>query len=191
LAIIPERWQFVSLFFLSLPGAFGLLFLLHSLLAGDSLRILLLSLLVAALSFICIISPIANIDNPVLARTTTVRYAFETSELQAGTTISSLWGSDVSTDPYYYVPEYFSTDKAGTQALTDNFLTDTDGDGVPDGDFSDLQGPVVIRAEVVTGAFHLPGVYKLPYNPLEVIKVQGFSQIYDSDTVGAFLQKPD
>jgi hypothetical protein len=182
--VIPERWQLESIFLLALPAGFGLLFLLHNLLGDDSKRILTLSLLVVALSFISVVSPIANTDNPELARNTSVRYAFKASELRAGTTISSTWGSEVSTDTYYYSAGFFSSDtfEEGVKSLTYNFS---------EKDFGDVQGTAVIRTEVAERPFHLPGVYKLNYDPRQVMSTSadGFSQVYDCGTVSAFVRK--
>jgi hypothetical protein len=121
-------------------------------------------------------SPLANIDNPLLAENSTVRYAFTSSELQAAATISGYWVEEMAIDDYYF-EAYQGTAKL--QNLTDNFVSK---------DFSNRHEMVIIREEIVERPFHLPGIFKLDYDPRQTLTEEGFSKVYDCGTVSAFFQ---
>jgi len=174
---LPNRWQFVSLFWLAIPAAIGL-FLLGRGEGEDSRGALLAFLLVGGLSFLSIASPMSNIDNPILSKNATVRYAFKQSELQAAASISHLWETKVVTDDYYYLAGYHKL--PGVPVLTNDFIS---------GDFSRRKDTlVVIRKEIAERPFHLPGIFKLSYDPRQVLNREGFCKIYDCTTVDAFVQ---
>ena len=177
LGTIPERWQFMSMFLLAIPSGMGLI-LVCSAIKRDSLKIFSVFVLITVISLISVLSPDAQFDNSLIARNSTVRYAFKISEQQAATTISSNWGLLIATDPYYYLA-YTQEEIPSGQSLTDNFISE---------DFNNLKELVVIREEIAEKPFYLPGIFKLDYDPRLVIANQGFSQVYDCGTVSAFFQ---
>lgn len=174
LGTIEERWQFMSMLWLAIPAGLGLTLVCVAI-RRNSIRIISLFVFVVALAFISLLSPTANIDNSLLAKNSTVRYAFTSSELQALGTISG-WGEEITTDSYY-LNGYEGTDK--TQDISDNLISK---------DFSDLKGIVIIREEIVGNPFFLSGAFKLNYDPRQILLEQGFSQVYDCGTVSAFSQ---
>jgi hypothetical protein len=174
LGTIEERWQFMSILWLAIPAGLGLTLACVAI-RRNSIRIISLFVFIAALAFVSLLSPTANIDNSLLAKNSTIRYAFTSSELQALGTISS-WGEEITTDSYY-LNGYEGTDK--TQDISDNLLSK---------DFSDLNGIIIIREEIVGSPFFLSGAFKLNYDPRQILLEQGFSQVYDCDTVSAFSQ---
>lgn len=175
IGVLPDRWQLASVYLLAVPAGIGLL-AISSVLRRTTVRALCLAFIVGALVFICIVCPLADIDRPITTPNTTVRYGFKESELRAADTITDAWGTNVAADGYYL--EVLPANGAILRNLNTNFVTM---------DFTDREDRVVIiRQEVVERPFYLPEVYRLDYDPREILEQQGFSQIYDCGTVTAF-----
>lgn len=176
LGTLPQRWQFMALFWLAIPAALGLM-MIAGMFKEGSKRVLLLPIMVAALTFISITSPVANTDNAIWSKNTTIRFAFTQSELSAYTTIGDIWEGRLAVDPYTL--NYFRFSDMYT--FEDQLLEE---------DFSSSDGVVIIRDNLVNEPLSLPGVYKLSYDPRQVLEGQGFFQIYASNTVSAY-HEPD
>jgi hypothetical protein len=177
LGVLPGRWQYVSIFLLAIPAAMGLLMV-----AGTRAHVLqkaaVLAVIVVGLTFISIASPMANMDHPITSKNTTVRYAYTESELSAANTIASTWATAVASDGYY--SDLFPP--PGTAGVNPSLSTN-----LVNRDFTNREDQlVVIRQEIVEKPFYLPEVYKLDYDPKDVLREEGFSQVYDCGTVSAF-----
>ncbi|MBN2098738.1 MAG: hypothetical protein JW753_03985 [Dehalococcoidia bacterium] len=175
--VLSSRWQYMSVFLLGIPAGAGLL-MIGGIRAHLLQKAALLAVIVGGLSFISIVSPMANMDHPITSRNTTVRYAYTESELWAATTIANTWSANVASDGYY--SDVFPPPKtAGVkQSLSTDFINK---------DFSNRRDQVVvIRQEILEKPFYLPEIYKLDYDPRQVLKEQGFSQVYDCGTVSAY-----
>jgi hypothetical protein len=175
--VLPGRWQYVSVFLLAIPAGMGLLMIVGAR-AHIFQKAVLLAVMVGALSFISIASPMAEMDQPITSKNTTVRYAYTESELAAANTIASTWSADVASDGYY--SDVFPPPKTAgmNPSLSTNLINK---------DFTNRRDQVVvIRQEIVEKPFYLPEVFKLDYDPRDVLKEEGFSQVYDCGTVSAF-----
>ena len=162
-----DRWIYFAEVIIAIPVAIGL-FLVHGILKNNLAKIVVLTFLVAIISFFSITCPKANLDSPIYSKNTAVRYASTEAELKAGETLGSF--SDRS---------FNWGEKDNLQKLTT-------------GDFSNLEGVVIeIRQQYVTGPFYIGGalISKLDYNPYQRLDGLKFNRIYNSGSVSAFLKE--
>jgi hypothetical protein len=98
------------------------------------------------------------------------------SELHAVERVSNLWNGTIGVDGYY------------SEMGTLSYPLKNINREIAYVNYSDCQGMVVlIRNEIVDHPFLLSYVYKLDYDPREVLSDQFFSRIYDCGSVSGFI----
>jgi len=173
--IIVERWWYFSQILLPLPLAVAF-FLLCGIVRNKVGKTLLLATLTFSLSFLMIMSPTANLDNPTFSPNTQVRFALTESELQAVERVSNMWNKTIGVDGYY------------SELRTSSYLVKEINREIAYVNYTDCQDMfVLIRKEIVNRPFLLSYVYKLDYDPREVLSSQIFSRVYDCDSVSGFV----
>lgn len=177
--IITQRWFYFSQILLSLPLAFGLMMLCWKI-KSRLVKSMLLASMVFLLTFLMILSPIANLDNANFSPNTQIRFAFTTSEQQALKTVASMGWKKIAVDSYYLLLDY------------PLYPTESIGERIYNGSLTIYSGePILIREEIVNRPFQsIDGstVYKLDYDPRETLTTQVFSKIYDSNSVSGFIR---
>lgn len=155
---------------MAIPLSLSLL-LLNGIFKNKFTKGLLMSISVFTLSFLFIISPVANIDNRLFSTNRVVRRAFTESELQSLDTISEIWNGKVGVDLFFAKPFQF---KLNYELIYLDHLLDAS-------DFSDLQDTlIIVRARANT--------LKLKYNLYFELDNQNFSHIYDCGSINGYLQ---
>ena len=160
------RWEYCCLILLSIPLAVSL-FLFSMRFRHDFIKTLFVVTIVAALCFSMIMTPTANIDNP-LFRDTLVRKAPIASELQAFETISKLTDKEMGTANGLIAPPL------------DCFYTK---------DFNNYKDSIIIIKKEISQspvAAYQYSFVKLDYVPEQLLEEEGFSCIYESGSVSAF-----
>jgi len=179
--ILPQRWWWNSHLILAIPAAFGLLSVCGWFKSKTN-GALILATLVLVLSFFSITAAQANFDNLIYTENTAARYAFIESELSAMNTIPQI--SDrrvgVATPSARFYLE-----------LNRNVPVKKIAANLRARDFTDCTGIIVIiRDEVANNYFDFNGGgMKLDYDPREVLKNQGFSRVYECNSVSAFWKQ--
>lgn len=182
--LLPERWWYYAQVLLAVPLAITVVLFVNVLLKRRAKSAFLFGF-VAVLSFLMLFSSTANIDNHLFAPTTGVRMALTESELASASffadrSVGTL-GSDYDffTNPSssimvnYYDMNFTRVKSIDKQLLSASFK------GAPD--------LIVIRHAIVRTPFRLFGQpYFIEYDPCVAIEEQGYSRIYDSDTVVGF-----
>jgi len=174
--IILDRWWYFSEILLSLPLALALL-LFCSLVKNKFWKSILLATLTFSLSFLMILTPLANFDNRTFFPNTLIRFAFTKSELHAVEAASSMQSRTMGVDTYYsdlrWSP-YPMEDISGEIYMRN---------------YSDCQDMfILIRREIVNYPLHMISyTYKLDYDPQETLTIQGFSKVYDCGSVSGFV----
>jgi hypothetical protein len=178
--VLPERWWYFSQILLAISVSISFILLLNSI-KNKYARPLCLFVLVLFLSFIMIVSPTANVDNPVIFPNSDVRLALTESEITAGTFFVENSVKYLSSDYNYFTnPSGFLTNNFGLngskiKSLDTAFLTKN---------FSLGNTVIVIRQDIVNKPFVLYGqVYQLNYNPQTYLEEKYFSRVYDSISV--------
>jgi hypothetical protein len=181
--IIVERWFYFSQILLALPLAVAF-FLFCCIVKNKIGKVLLLAILTFSLSFFMIMSPVANLDNPTFSPNTQVRFAFTKSELQAAERASNMWNGKIGVDSYYsqlWLPSFLgeridrqSAEEIDIQLYNRNYT-----------DCQDLF--ILIREEIVNHPFMIDYLYKLDYDPRDVLTTQTFSKVYDCGSVSGFV----
>lgn len=175
LGIIVERWWYFSQILLALPLAVTLS-LFCGILKNNVWKALLLAILVFSLSFLMIMSPTANMDNPTFSPNTQVRYALTESELQAVKSTSNIWNGTIGVDGYY------------SELRTLSYPVKEINREIAYVNYSDCQDLfILVREEIVTHPFLLSYVYKLDYDPRDLLMNQTFSKVYDCGSVSGFV----
>lgn len=176
LGVIEARWYYFSQIALSLPLALAF-FLLCWAVKSRTGKILLLFALTFSITFLMILSPIANVGNSTFSSDTQARLALTASELQAMKSMSNVWPNDIGVDKYYS-----SLGLLGYS--TRNIETE-----MYEGNYSDCHSMLImIRLEVVGHPIpFFSGIYRLDYDPREVLSSQHFSKVYDSYSVSAYI----
>jgi len=175
LGIIVERWWYFSQILLALPLAVAF-FLFSGIVKNKVGKTLLLATLTFSLSFLMIMSPTANLDNPTFSPNTQVRFALTESELQAVERVSNMWNNRIGVDAYY------------SELRTSSYPMKEINREIAYVNYTNCQDMfVLIREEIVHNPLLLSYVYKLDYDPREVLTAQTFSRVYDCGSVIGFV----
>jgi len=177
-SIIEARWWYFSQMLLALPLAVSM-FLLCLSLKSKLGRSLLLVCLTFSLSLFMILSPEVDMDNPVLLKNSTIRYALTGSELRAMEVAPIVWSKKIGTDTYYFKcmsSLSYSTEDISEQIYSRNYSV-----------CQDMY--VLIRREIVTHPFRFGAyTYKLQYDPENTLDDQIFSKVYDCFSVNGYVK---
>ncbi len=187
LGLLPGRWNYFCQILLAIPvGAaiiwFGVLPL------KKVAKAVVVGLVSFILTFLMIMSPLANMDNRTFSPMSIVRYGYTESEMQATVTAASIYDGKIGVDDQYARPLLYQQgyDKSGIVMLGKRIYYQFFGD-YP-------QMLVLIRDEIVHNTFELSGPYQLEYDPEEVLDRKGYSKVYENGSVGGFFNswgRPD
>ncbi len=185
-SVIEHRWWYMAQILLSIPLAVAFS-LLSGLFRKTYLKAVLIVISVFLVTFLMIMGLPSNMDNHTFSQNQLVRYAFTTSELQTLNTISANYDGIIGVDSYYnrdgfYMPKLSARLGNRLESISHCLLAK---------DFSHCSCyMLLIREEVVahpigTGA---GTIYKLNYDPRQVLTEQGFSKVYDCGSVSGFIR---
>jgi len=175
--IMEDRWLYFAEIFLSIPLAVSVLIITNSFLK-EFLKPFVLFFSVTFLSFLLIMSPVANIDNHLFSPNSSMTQSLEMSELQAVKTISTIWNGTIRADDYY----------AGSQSY--DYKCETFSNELYQKRIDKLQQDLVLVRMVIVGApFKLfSTIAKWDYNIISLLNMSYFSKIYDCGTVEGYLK---
>jgi len=182
--IIMSRWSYFSQILMVIPLSLSLI-LLNGIFKHHFIKGFLMSLSVFTLSFLFIMSPVANIDNFFLSPNTVVRYAFTESEMIGASFFARNSIGKISSDFDYCTTQSSSIFANYYDVSYDRILSLDDclfsGKFIQDGAIK------IIRREIVDRPFRLAqGYYRLNYDPNTVLTNSGFNRIYDSYSITAY-----
>jgi len=178
---IMHRWWYFSQILLAIPlGVF--LLLIHGILKDKIGKVILPAALIAGLTFLMVMNPVANLDSPAFAQERAVRYAFTESEVQAFDTASTFYSGEIGIDGYGARPLQL--------VLAPNNEISPIGEQLVSRDYGECQDMLVlIREEVAHHPFKCyQAIYELPYEPRQALEKQGFSKVYDCGSVSGFIK---
>jgi hypothetical protein len=182
--LIPERWWYFSQILLAIPISLTFILLCNKI-KRKSLKTLFLFFLITFLTFAMIISPTANLDNRIFSQNTGLRSALTKSEITAASFFAEKSAATLSSDFDYFTNpsssiliNYFNINSTRIKSLDQSILTRK---------FDRNYSIIVIREEIITQPFRIFGqTYKLDYNLKKSLEIQGFSVIYDSNSVSGY-----
>jgi len=175
LAIIAERWWYFSQILLALPLAVAF-FLFCGIVKNKVAKTLLLATLTFSLSFLMIMSPTANLNNPTFSPNSQVRFALTESELHAVERVSNMCNKTIGVDGYYSElrKSSYPVEEITAEIYNRNYTACQDMF-------------ILIRKEIVNRPIDMLGyLYKLDYDPRDVL-TQTFSRVYDCGSVSGFV----
>jgi len=191
---IAYRWPYFTYVMVSIPLAVTL-FLVSTRLRKNYLKTLFIVTIVVALSFSMIMTPTANMDNPLFKNTAIREYTYTESELQAFETITKLTDKDIGTDGDvaghlirlpHFSGRLFSI---GECFYTKDFFYDIPFWTEEGYIRIDYQNSItMVRKEISHSTITVreQSFIKLDYDPEQLLTEEGFSRIYDSGSVSAF-----
>jgi len=127
---------------------------------------------VVALSFLMIMSPPANVDNPLFSPNSLMRYSLTEAELETITTLTDKWDGPIETDAYFV--NCLDLQYPQISTFCQHLYSD---------DYLDLGDRILVVREVIVGRpFKIfSSIYKLDYDLNVKLDGLGFSRIYDSN----------
>lgn len=175
--IMEDRWLYFAEVFLSVPFAVSIFIVTNSI-QHKFLKPSIFFISMLFLSFLFIVSPVANIDNHLLSPNSSMTQSLQTSELQAVKTISTVWNDTIKTDDYYagsqsyeYKCEPFSNElyQNNTDELREDF--------------------VLLRKAIIGKPFKsFSTVANWDYNIESRLNKSLFSKTYNSGSVEGYLK---
>lgn len=179
--IIPDRWWYFSQILLAVSVSISLIMLYNSMKSRFAKPIFLV-LITIFISFLMIMSPEANVDNPIFSPNTGVRLAMTESEM-TGTTFfmeKSVHTLLLDSDFSNVVANYYYLHNPKIEPL-DSYLLK--------GQFNISDRTIILRNILVDEPFRLFGQpYKLNYDPKQSMENQGLSCIYDCKSISCFFK---
>jgi hypothetical protein len=132
-----------------------------------------------------ILSPIATVDNTFLSPNTGIRSALTKSEIAAPRFFINHSEEEFLSD-YDYLTNPSSSIMMNYYGLNHTRIKSLDPYLIK-GEFTYENGITIIREEIVDKPFRSFGqIYKLHYNLIQKLDEQGFSKIYDCNSVFGF-----
>jgi len=179
--ILNDRWYYISEILLSIPLSMSL-FILSNIRNNKIYKPILIFIFMTTLAFTNIISPVANINNPLLTPNTLVRYAFTKAEIVAASFTAKNTIGQISSDFYYaYSPSssifenQFNINNTRILSLDNSLLSNQ---------FVHDLSIKVIRKEIVYNSFVVEsGIWKLIVDPNKLLINSGFDKVYDNGGV--------
>jgi hypothetical protein len=175
--ILTYRWFYFTQILLSIPLAISFyLFILN--VKSNSTKSLFMVSIVVTLSFLMILSPIANMDNPYF-KDTSVRKAFTESELQSFQSILNFADKKIEIDPeiaYLTYSDQFPSNRISS--IGNSFYSKK---------FNNSRDSIIVCRSQLRSAISGSENYitKLNYDPAQFLEKEGFSKIYNSGSVSA------
>ena len=180
--ILITRWHYFCYILLSISVAVTLI-LFAGRVKNNRKKALYVVFVIATLSFLMIMTPLANMDNP-LFNDNVIRKANIDSELQATETILELTSRNITIDNglvgHLKYNLQFPNDMIFS--MQESLYTK---------DFSDYRDfVIIIRKEISQSAIVAGGgsVVRLDYAPAQLLTDKGFSHIYECGSVSAFYE---
>ncbi len=176
--ILTYRWFYFTQILLSIPLAVSF-YLLISNAKRNSTKSLIMVSMVVTLSFLMIMSPIANMDNP-LFQDTSVRKAFTESELQSFQSILKFTDKKIETDPGVGLLTYLDFPSSSISFIRESFYSK---------DFSNYRDSIIVYRSQLRSTISKSdrSIIKLNYDPAQFLEDEGFSSIYTSGSVSAYV----
>jgi hypothetical protein len=142
----------------------------------------LVGIIVLVLSFLMVMSPQSNRDNPTFSPNTIIRYGFIQSELEAMNTAANIYNGNIASDQNYKLLEYMPDLDDRIVSIYNQLYSR---------DFTDCQNMLVlIRKEIVVNPFEISAgsLFRLDYDPRQALTEQGISKVYDCGSVSGFIK---
>ena len=173
LGVAPDRIQYYSYIFLSIPAAIGFVLLSKNL---DKFNIILLTILFLFI-FLMMVNSTADKDSPIFSPDFTAMRFLDSAERQSIDTIIIYSKKDIDTDNdlsvyIRHMKNYYNADKV-------NFY-------LPTNVVNFIGSEIITRASFTKYPIYSKGLYRINYDPNKILEIYGFNHIYNSNTINAY-----
>ncbi len=175
------RWNYLLQVLLAIPVGVAFLWL-GNLPAKKTLRACLAGIMTFTLTLLMVMSIQANTDNRTFSPNTIVRYGFRQSEVEAMNTVSNMYNGKIAGDCIYSLLGRLPELAGKVVTMCDQLYSR---------DFTECSDKLVlIRKEIVINPLNIAGLapFRLDYDPNQALSEQGFSRVYQCDTVSGFVK---
>jgi hypothetical protein len=182
MSVIEHRWWYFAQILLALPLAFVVM-------GAAKIKLWVAGLLVAIMAFLSIVGLPVNMDNHTFSQNQLVRYALTQPEIDALHDIDRLYPKgNIATDAFYATS---AVHMLSYNIVSNRIVPITDG--LLSGDFSGDYNIILIRQEILDHSIADGGgvIYRINYDPGEVLGKQGFVEVYNNGAVRAYERVPN
>ena len=188
LGLLEDRWWFYAQLVLAIPIGAAIIFLGNGIRRRTRVRAaqVVVTIGVASLALISIISPVANIDNPLIFPNSSIRYAYTSSEMNGASYAASRFDGLIASDSDF-------TTNPSSSVFIDHFMVDSDrlvsiDENIIDGNFSKDGTVKVVRTVVYERALRLTGqVYRLDYDMNGMLAASDLDRVYSNGGVDIYI----
>lgn len=177
-SIIEHRWWYFSQILFSIPLSLSISLLLGQI-KTKKFKSIFLAGFTIILSFLMIMSPMANLENPILTPNTAIRYGLIESELVGYNMANNVSNRSIITDElpaqnlmnkrYNIYPFDIAFFEKNFSYYKDNLI--------------------IIREEIINNPFKFYDIHiKLDYNPTLLLDQNNYSKIYNSSTLKGYIK---
>ncbi|MDW5562375.1 MAG: hypothetical protein SA339_04040 [Methanomassiliicoccus sp.] len=174
-SLIEGRWFSLAVILGAVPLAISISISVSTI-KNKKVKLGMLSIVTLLFTFMMIMSPLANIDGPILSSDTSIRSAFTTGEMIGASFVISHYVDKLSSD-YDFASSYDSVIKSYYYVESTN-ITSFDVDLI-NGSFHHDGTVIILRTQILNHPFVVSSApYKLDYDPRIAMESEGFNQIY-------------
>jgi hypothetical protein len=189
LGLLEDRWWYYAQIVLAVPLGATLVFAANVVSRGrrKKARLAILAIGVASLALVSVISPVADIDNPVIFPNSGIRYAFTMSEIEGAGFISVYSGNiTLSSDSDFLVNpsssvfiNYYEVNPDRLISLDEELML---------GNYSSDGSVKIVRDVINEKPLRLNGqVYKLNYSLDQRLLSSDLSKVYSNGGMNAYV----
>ena len=180
LSILGERWFFFAQIIGAIPLTVALLSIIRPL-KKESVQTIAIAIITTTLSLAMILSPVANIDSPILSSHTSVRSAYTVSEMTAATYTLDHFDTTISSD-WDFASRHTSVLKTSI-GIQPSKIISLDSSLLNQHFIQDGR-LIIIRDEVTSHTIAVWGSpYNLGYDPGTVLEREGFNLVFNNPEV--------
>lgn len=178
-SIIEERWWFFSQLFLSIPLAISVILIVSSFKERKCFFSLSFVIIIALFALLSLLSPTANIDNPLISPHSSYRPALTASEFAGFETADRIWDGKFKTDYYSAKIDFMVTNRRQDFSFE-----------IIDKKFDKLYGfLILLRKDILDRPSNFSNlIIKLNYDPRITLDEKKFLKIYNSDSVEGYIK---
>lgn len=184
LTVLEQRWFALAQILCAIPLAISIIAII-SMSKRKIVQGIALTMISFIITFLMIMSPVANIDSPLLSSNTSIRYALTDGEITGASYIIDNSEGNISSDYFYLTSSnsifrsYYNLDSSRVNALDNSIINKS---FIRDGTI------IIIRSEIIHKPFVLwASPYKIDYDPNEVLNSEKFCSIYQNGDVKAYI----
>ena len=185
-SLLEHRWWYLAEAFMAVPLAVVLIRLCN--LSRRNYGVVIVAAIVGIVVFMSTIGLPSNITNRDLSKNQIMRYALTANEMEGLKVAGTYKPKILGTDPFYLA--YVGTDGNWFYPIHQKAISI--GDSILNGNFNDCPCDVIILRDALYKepfAYGSGTIYKLEFNPVEVAKKQGYTEVWNNGEIHCLIKR--